>query len=318
VQHGQLVGGIALATIVLGLWLLYAPFNVTVNLKHDFMRVPWGAVSGSFLLVLGVAALLLFLPRAVHTGWFGQLGMVFWCWCGLVLYILLSFGPMIRFDTTELALGPYALLYRFIPGFKGMRVPGRLCLLFMPLLVLLGAHAYDRLLAAASGRFARRAALVSIAGMLATDLAVRPYAWQRAPLEEEIPAVFRWLADNGEPGGVLVLPTDTLGRYRSPLYLYYGLYHRRPLLNGYAAFTPAECHDALLQARAFPQPTTLEMLKARNIRYVVVDVPKWNEDLYPSSAAVLMAECDKSPDIRRETEISNNRFLLYEVLRGSE
>jgi len=177
--------------------------------------------------------------------------------------------------------------------------------------VLLGAHSFERLLTHATG-VTRRVAPAFIVLSLVADLAVKPSHWERVPLERDLPRVFQWLRDNGKPGAVLILPPDGLGQFRSPLYLYYAMFHHRPLLNGYPAFMPAECHDALIRARNFPQPASLEMLSGRGIRYVVLDVEKLNEDA--SGTDELIAACLASPGIRREDAASDDKFLLFEVL----
>ena len=58
------------------------------------------------------------LPRAISP-----LDARFYCWL-LVISFLLALGPIIRFNGREITYGPYLLLYQWVPGFDGLRVPG--------------------------------------------------------------------------------------------------------------------------------------------------------------------------------------------------
>jgi hypothetical protein len=304
--------GLATSVLLLYLWFFGAPFNVWLNLKYDFMPVPWTAVSCSFLVVLGVAVLLSRVPGAIRSGWIRRRSAVFWCWCGIAVFALLSMGPVIRYGTSDLAIGPYALLYRFMPGFHNMQVPGRLCVLLLPLGIILAAATVEKLIELFAWR---RGSWVfaSLAGvLLMLDLAVAPYQFQRVPLESELPATFQWLRDNGQAGGVLVLPTDTIERQRSPIYLYFAIYHRRPMLNGYASFIPSECRAALYQAGSFPEPAAIDILERRGVRYVVIDRLELERDLGAIAVAAKLEECDGSAAARR-VAIPDSRFVLYEL-----
>jgi hypothetical protein len=307
------IGGAAVA-VLLCIWLFGAPFNVWINLKYDFMTVPWPAVSCSFLALVAVSLCLIRLPGAIRSGWLVQRTTVFWCWCGIAVFALLSMGPLIRLGTLDLAIGPYVLLYRFVPGFHNMQVPGRLCVLLLPLGVIVAACSVEQLLKTPS-MAARHWLVVSIAtGLLILDLAVRPYAFQRLPLEQDLPAAFQWLRTHPEPGSVLVLPVDTIERKRSPMYLYFAIYHRRPMLNGYASFIPSECATALHKAQSVPDPSAIELLKQRGVRYVVLDRFELEHDLGASALASLVENCSAHAGLRHIPIPSESRYELYELL----
>jgi hypothetical protein len=293
-------------------WLFLMPFSVTkLDLSFDFMPVPWPVISGTFLLVLITASIVLIVPRVWRSGWLAARGHVFWCWGGLVLFVLLSFGPVIRCGGIPLAVGPYALLYRFVPGFQGMRVPARLCVLFLPLFVLLTTAALDRLASAFPNRLGRQIVPVLAILLVAADHWVKPVQWQRVP--QDVPAAFRWLKDNGQPGGAFVMPADTLQRQPSPLYLFYALHHRRAMLNGFPAFMPADCETALRLANTFPNPDALQVLNDRGVAYVVVDRVELAQLAGGPDVQATLAECERTTRVRRIESASDDRFILFEL-----
>jgi hypothetical protein len=261
--------------------------------------------------VLSVAAIVLVLPSAWRSGWFAARSHVFWSWVGLVVFVLLSFGPMIRSSGASLAVGPYALLYRFMPGFQGMRVPARMCVLFLPLFVLLTSGALDRLVNEFPNRLGRRIVPLVVLALIAADHLVKPATWQRLP--RDVPAAFRWLKDTGRPGGVFVMPADTLQRQPSPLYLYYAIHHRRPMLNGFPAFMPADCANALRQANTFPDPDAVQLLSDRGVAYVVVDRHELAELVGSAEVEATLAACDQNARVRHIESASDDRFILFEL-----
>jgi hypothetical protein len=318
ISHPEWALGVVGALAVLYCWLFKAPIGVQLlKLKHDGLPVAWRTLSATLLLVALFSGLVAAVPIAWSRGWIRERGTVFWCWMGLVLFVLFSFGPLIRHGSTDLAVGPYSILYRFVPGFQSMRVPARFCLLCVPLWILLAGISYDQFFATLPQRLSTGIAPISLVALLAIDLAVRPIAWQRVPLEDDLPQAVKWLRDSPERGAVLVLPLDYL-RQPSPLYLYFSLFHRRPLLNGYPVFTPSEMLGVFPPLRRFPDPNAIEVLKQRGVRFVVIDqfeMSLTSRSHSPESFAELL---DRSELIRKLPAGCDDRFLLYELVKPSE
>ena len=316
--HREWSLGATCAAIVLYWWLFHAPIGPPyLNLRHDFMSVPWATISRTMLFVISFAAVLAVLPAAWSRGWVQTRGVVFWCWIGIVVYGLLSFGPLIHQGHTAVAIGPYAVLYRLVPGFRGMRVPARLVLLILPLMVLVAGKFYDREMDRLRGGRWARVVPISLVILLMLDFAVRPAPWQHAPLRRDLPRSVVWLSENGEPGGVLVLPVDTIKRQPSPMYLYYGLFHRRPMLNGYPAFTPSEINAMTNHLLRFPEATAIEVTRSRGVRYVVIDLIEMGFFLGSQSVDSFVALCDESTELTKISVACDEQFLVYEILPRS-
>jgi len=310
-RQWDLAAGFLVSSLIILYWLLRAPIGICrVHLKYDYFTARWPAVSGSLLLVIAVAAAVGMLPHALRTRWLQQRSIVFWCWIGVILIALCSFGPLISTHDHELAIGPYAALYRFLPGFTSIRVPARICFLLMPLLVLLSTHGLVSLQERSVGK--RGLAVLSgvILTAIAGDLATKPIPWQRVPIGGNVPAAIQWLRQNPEPGAVVAVPPCDFG---DPEQLYYATLHGRPIMNGYGGYCPSEATRALTRIRCFPDPAALDVLRKRSIRFVLVNM----EEMRRVHGPELETECDQSPELRRVFTELNGPYVIYEVAQVS-
>ena len=116
----------------------------------------------------------------------------------------------------------------------------------------------------------RLAAVVVLAGGVTVESLNRPIELRDMPAST--PAVYEWLRTQPE-GPILEYPVDGLeGRSgpQDPTYMYYSTAHWRPLLNGYSGFSPASYHAILHELRDFPSARSLDYLKDRGVRYLLV------------------------------------------------
>jgi hypothetical protein len=56
----------------------------------------------------------------------------------------------------------------------------------------------------------------------------------------------------------------------SPIYLFYGLEHRRPMLNGSANILPPGYERLYYEMQSFPAPATLDIIEGLGVKFVVV------------------------------------------------
>jgi hypothetical protein len=306
--HPEWIAGMAISFIVPVLWLFYGPVGISqVRLGYDYFRAPWHAFSGSLILVVASALGLGCLPWSLRSGWLQRRSFVFWCWCGVILVVLLSFGPLISTPNRDLAIGPYCLLYRIMPGFDGVRVPSRICFLSIPLMVLLAAHGIS---AVTHGSHVwQRNVLVYGVLLLALvgDLALKPMPPNHVPIGAQIPAAIQWLRDHPEPGAVVAVPPRQFG---DPTQLYYATIHRRAILNGYGGFFPSQPMRALAKVREFPAPASLDVLRHRAIRFILVDTQLMQE----LGRSEFESECDAISELRRVFTQEDSAFIVYELL----
>ena len=199
---------------------------------------------------------------------------------GLVAAIWLSLGPTPQSLGRPLEIAaPYALLYEFVPGFEGLRVPARFAMVAMLMLAALAGYGADVI-----GR-RRRGALVllSIAIVFLIETfngsflingmtPLRDYVTPEARLyrPQRAPAVYREVARLAPDAILVELP---LGQPDYDLRaMYYSLAHWRQLLNGYSGFFPphyVQLRFALNELPRHPE-TSLQVLQAGGATHAIV------------------------------------------------
>lgn len=303
--------GIGLGAALALWWVFLFPIGLCrIDLGFDYLVATWTAVSVTSAIVLAIAVGLILSPAATRAEWLGSRDRLFWQLGGIGCLLVFSFGPLVYADHngSELAIGPYALLYRFVPGWTGMRVPARIQVLLLPLFVLVASRAWTTLLDQRY-KFASFITRMGVLAALAGDLAIRPIDWTHVPVGNDLPRSVAWLCASETPGAVVVLPTGNMGA-EDPLYLYYSTIHGRRMLNGYAAFMPADCRDATAKANHVPNEDALDMLSHRGIRYVVLDCAH-----FPPARIAL---CRQSARLRPQMIEPGGRFIVYELLSTHE
>ena len=214
----------------------------------------------------------------------------------------LAFGPRIEVMGRPMATGPYGLLFDYVPGFDGLRVPARylmLVTLFMAVLAGLGAATLlsIRQRAVAIAMIAAGSAGIlyeSRVAPMSTNQPVIPDARYYAP---EPPAVGRRINPIYRVVGQLP-PASVLIEFPfgEPAYeilaVFYAGEHRRKLVNGYSGFFPRSYMDRvgpLKDVTVNPQRAA-EVLKASGATHALVhegaflndagkDVSAWLESI---------------------------------------
>jgi hypothetical protein len=189
--------------------------------------------------------------------------------------LLLSLGPLVHVGGRRVATGPYELLYRLVPPARAMAGPERSgALVLLGASVLLGVGA-----AAVFERLRVPAVRAGVAALLAVLLPLEHWSPPRAaaevPTGREMPAVYRWLATEGE-GPVADLPLYPERQKKLwSLYLHFSTAHWRKVPIGRASFYPP-AHDYLAWSlRWFPDETSLALLDRLGVRTLVVHPLMW-------------------------------------------
>ena len=197
-------------------------------------------------IVVVAAALWLLLPRVRRVVRVGLRRDAGFFAGGALVAAALCLGPTMYAGGRPIGPGFYDVLYRWVPGFDGLRVPSlnsMIVSVFLSVLAGLGA-------AALVGRWPRVGRLVVGVGMFAmlaeswsvpTDVNVRlrgaGYAWPSSEIAgPSLTPVYRLIRDL--PAGAVVAEFpfgDTANEIR---YVYYSGYHRKPIVNGYSGFYP--------------------------------------------------------------------------------
>lgn len=176
---------------------------------------------------------------------------------GVVGTVLLSFG--VRLGDGVL----YRPLFDHLPGWNGIRTPGRLDAFWSVGLALLAGMGAERLLAAARGRSAR-VRTVALSGVLGLAVVAGVEGSVDATLEPVRPPAPELRA---LPGPLAFFPSDF---YRDPLYMHWSTTSFPRIVNGAGSYDPPSLAQ-LRSLTSFPDPGSVALLRARGIRQVVLD-----------------------------------------------
>ena len=187
---------------------------------------------------------------------------------------VLSLGPILKVAGQTLPVPlPYAVFYYIVPGFAGMRAPGRFAEIVLLIGAVFAARGYDVLRERAPGRVARGALLVVVtAAMLATSMST-PIPLIDYPGRETMPAAWKWIAKQSGHFVILELPmpsSEADESERDAVRQIWTLYHGKARADGLSGFSsPAhEGFRALMQS--FPERLAVRAIAERGVRYVIV------------------------------------------------
>lgn len=207
--------------------------------------------------------------------------------------VALTLGPELSVAGESTGIpGPFALLSWAMPGFDGVRAPGRLAIFAILACAVLASAGAASLLRRCSASM--RAALVAAAVLVAVWTGHRPYDWiyTFAAEDPSATAAYDWLA--AQPKGVLVeLPVvgafqargRNAGSSVTLLYQLASLRHGHRLVNGSSGFDLPLM--SLLQSAASPfarfdsVDDGLRALRALGTRYLVIHRHEYRPEVLP-------------------------------------
>lgn len=186
---------------------------------------------------------------------------------------LVALGPEIRAGDAWLAPSPVGWVRAVLPLFDGVRVYGRAGIFVALALAMLTALAFERL--RLRGRLAVVVSGLALAETLVIPIPLAQWA-QVIDSGRAAPPVYAWLAARapGTPIAELpMLPHDAL--YRRPawhesIYLVRSTLHWQPLVNCFTGIEPPGYVRLRELVRGFPSRASLDALRERGVRYVVV------------------------------------------------
>ena len=184
----------------------------------------------------------------------------------LLLAFLFSFGSE----------GPYMLLHRYVPGFDGLRAAARITVVVMLALAVIGAHGTASLLRRYRGG-RRRAVALGLGLLVCAEYLSVPISTQAVPVGDEVPEVYHWLSSQNGRFAIVEYPFQPSGRTEA-LRLYYSTYHWKDLVNGYSGYFPPLFLELRRLSPEFPSDTTIRVLEAIGVRFVILDSALYADD----------------------------------------
>jgi hypothetical protein len=186
----------------------------------------------------------------------------------------------------------YRGLYQILPPLHSVRAPARFAILVVLTLSLLAGFGAVRLLSSLHNASVQIAVVACLTGLIIID------AWphsDRLPVWRSPPSVYGAL-----PAERSVLfefpvhaPADRFGENLP--YMYFSMWHWRPMVNGYSGFIPPSYSALLAGISTFPAAPALQYLKSVGVTHVGVHCRLWE----PAVCAATTSRLDATPSVRR-------------------
>jgi len=175
------------------------------------------------------------------------------------------------------SFAPWKLVHARIPGFAGIRTTSRLAvpaLLAGAVFAAVGYAAITERLR--SRRWLQVGAAAACIGLMLVDLGAAR-TWAPLDTSRDQLAVYRFL-DRRPSGAVLELPIidprvePSVWAFQEAPRMVYSTLDWHPRVNGYSGFIPPTYFEDIEAYRRFPEPSALERLRFRGVRYVILHV----------------------------------------------
>ncbi len=205
------------------------------------------------------------------------------------------------------SLGPRAGLYLWladvIPFMSFLRAPAR-----FGVLTLMGVAVFAGWGIAAITSNGRRAAAIAalLMALVAFELRV---PWPLRPVPP-VPEAYQVLAGMPRAGTIVLHFPYRQGEWFPHVeHMFWSMWHWQPLVNGYSDFIPQDVIDLAVPVNGFPSAEAFAILKARNVRYVVIDWRTYND----AATAVMRARFPPFAPYLRPLHTTGDVYL-YEIV----
>jgi hypothetical protein len=174
------------------------------------------------------------------------------------LAVWASFGP---------DAGLYMWLNSVLPIMSFLRAPARLGIVVVFAMAIVAGVVLARLLP----QRRRGAIALALTLIVALDVSAAPWPLERVP---PLPAAYARLQQLPRaPVVALHFPYRSGELYPHTTYMFWSAWHWHPLVNGYSDYIPADFRKIAGPINGFPDPTSLEIMRVRDVRYVLIH---WN------------------------------------------
>jgi hypothetical protein len=204
----------------------------------------------------------------------------------------------------------YRALYRWVPPLHSIRVPARFAILVVFTLALLAGIGAARLMSWLPGTNARIVTAACLTAFIVCD------AWPHSdqlPVWRSPPSVYAALPPRGSV--LFEFPVHSPpDRFSENLpYMYFSIWHWRPMVNGYSGFIPRSYDGLLQRVSMFPDAASLHYLGSVGVTHIALHCRLWEPDVCAST----MARLDATAGLRRlaRAEWYGAPSALYELIR---
>jgi len=168
--------------------------------------------------------------------------------------------------------GPYWILYRFIPGFKGLRVANRFHIMVMFSLAILAAYGIKKIF-----WFFKKKRKYFIISVLIILLLIEywsaPIHFVKIPKKEKIPEVYKSLRELEENVSIIELPilfAQPKHTHIESLRMYYSTFHWKRMVNGRSSFFPPLYIEISRRWNKYHNQQFVNDLKMLDVDYMII------------------------------------------------
>ena len=191
------------------------------------------------------------------------------------LAIIFSFGPYLIIGDLKIPL-PYLILYKYVPFYSGMRDPARFIIMAFLSVSVLSAFVINYL--------KQFKVFPAVVGVLCLILIWEYHTVPTLPyiINPQVSQFTSWLNSQDQIKVIVELPIANsflshpiISRDfpKDSIYLLYGLYHQKYLVNGYRAFIPKEAYFlGDLLSLNFPAPSKIDLLNTKGVNLIIVNM----------------------------------------------
>ena len=190
----------------------------------------------------------------------------------LVFAWLLSFGPVIRCLGREIIAGPYGLLFDRIPGFQNVRVPSRFAALMMVGLSVLAGRGALQVMNRWRSPGARTRAAAAIGALIILEYLSIPIPLVTVPIKDRLPEIYTAVGKLPAGAAIIELPMPARDgeEYEEASAVYFSLYHRKAVVNGYSGNAPPGYRVVREAMEQFPSDATFDLMDDLGVGHVLV------------------------------------------------
>jgi hypothetical protein len=213
----------------------------------------------------------------------------------LVISFLLCLGPVIQLNGWKIFYGPYLILYKWVPGFDGLRAPARFVIILHLAVSVLAGWGLAALLKKIPFPRLRGLTACGFALLVLLEAASFPVRMHYLPYGQDFPRVYVWLARQPEEFALLELPMPDAPDdfWREAAYVYFSAFHWKKLVNGYSGFfPPGYLHFYAEGLKGFPSRKTLRNIRDLGVRYVVIHLERYEPKQREAIKAVFSENAD--------------------------
>jgi hypothetical protein len=295
----------------------YYSANITSYLSVPLTNLVWSFLNKHFWkpegnLFPGLAAFVLCLAgifyKLIRSNTASPIKLKFYLLC-MVLAFVFSLGPEIYLGRLHVGAGPFIFLYRYLPGFDGVRVPSRFFIMFSLSLALFAGFGICYI--------KRKSLKIAITALIIVEYISLPLGTVSVETNKNnIPEVYRWLSGQGENFTIMELPVPLqMDMWKQNIeYMYFSIYHRKNLVNGFSSYFPPEFESlAYIAEKEFPSDRSLDVFSYFKIKYIII-----HSDKYPGKKWGKMKEKIKLyPDRLMLIKQYDSDFVYVLNARGS-